>query len=916
MPTLDTARCNVFIVPETHWDRAWYLPFEQYRRKLVQFLDRLLGTLERDPAFACFVADGQTVVIEDYLQVRPERRAALERRVKAGRLKIGPWCVLPDEFIVSGESLVRNLFHGMAQALALGGVMRVGYVPDPFGHVGQLPQILQGFGIDTFIFSRGVLAEQTDVEFLWQAPDGTQVLALHQRGFYNNAAFLGYPIGWGEPERMVFSMKDALTQIEQAVEALAGRTHTRAYLLNNGVDHSEHQPELPRIVERARRKWPRARIRIAGFDDYVAAARGELKGKPLAVKAHELTYPFSDLLRGVYSARVYLKQANQQCETLLGAYAEPLEALAERCKPGRHDERALLGYTWRELLKNHPHDDICGCSVDAVHRDMMNRFARVEQVGWAIAGEALRDIANAMDHTAQPGVPMVLYNPTAHAREGAQQAHLLFELNETAFKDGRFRLVDAAGRPVAFEWLGAREMNWMEMRKQFTMWVAEVALDAGALPPCGFKTLYVQPLAKGARPARPAARVRVTRSALENEFLKVRVTANGTYTLTDKATGAVYPGLGLFEDVEDCGDEYNWSDLEAGSQTLTTTDEKAVVEIAQRGPLLARLRLTHALKVPAALTHDRKARSARLVELTLVTELTLRAGARRLEVKTTVDNQAHDHRLRVLFPTPFSADMVQAGGHFDTVERPVDPTGAPQYLAEHQWPLYPTEHFAGFVRLGDKRRGLAVLAKGLCEYEAIEKHNGSPGHKLALTLLRAVGWLSRGDFHTRPFNAGPQIAAPEAQMQGVHTFEYALYPHKGDWTKARLAQEAQELARPVLCERGDRHGTSIVPEQAERTQPIPREGTLPETFSLLALEPGELVLSALKRSETGKEWIVRLYNQSPRQVRGRLKLGFPARGVWRADLSEQKTDARPFARGREIELTVPGKKIVTLAVKF
>ena len=913
MSRIDQKPCRVFIVPETHWDRAWYLPFELFRRKLVELFDRLIAILERDPDFTCFVADGQTVVIEDYLQIRPERRATLEKLIQARRLRIGPWYVLPDEFIVGGESLVRNLAIGTRMAQDLGGAMSVGYVPDPFGHVGQLPQILRGFGIDNFIFSRGVIREKTDVEFNWKAPDGSTVLALFQRNFYINASFLGYPIHWGQIERMRLSVPDALAQIERTVEELAPVSRSNSFLLNNGVDHSQAQPELPRIVESARRRWPSADIRIAGFDDYVRAVQRDLRGRRLPVRSGELTYPHGDLLRGVYSARVYLKQANHLCETLLCHYAEPLDALAMRVDPRRTDEAALLDYAWRKLIKNHPHDDICGCSVDRVHRDMVNRFERVEEIARTIAADALRDAANQMDHTARQGIPMVLYNPTGRPRRGARDMRLLFERGETDYIAGRFRLVDARGRAAAFEIAGGGPLSWMEYAKRFDMHAVDIVVDPGDLPAMGFKTLYAEPLPAGRaiKPIQP--KVRAGARNIENEHLRVRVAANGTYRLTDKHTGRNFDGLGVFEDVEDCGDEYSWSDVEK-TDVRTSKRSKADIKVVQHGPLHATLRIKLRLAVPASLRDDREARSKRTVTLPITTELTLRAGARRLDVRTTVDNRASDHRLRVLFPTGIDAETVQAGGHFDTVERLADLTRHPHYEPTPERLLYPTEHFAGFVRVGDRRAGLAVLAKGLCEYESIPAKKGVT---LALTLFRSVGWLSPPkEFRRRRGGAGPPIESPEAQMLGMHVFEYALYPHRGDWTQAGLTHEAQELAQPVLCERGDRHGTSIVEGHESRTRPIPREGVLPDTFSLATVKPAELVVTAIRRGARKGEWILRLHNPTPQAVRGAIEFPWPARSVRLCDLAERPLRGKPLGKGERVTLRVGAKKIVTLAVRF
>ena len=233
-----------------------------------------------------------------------------------------------------------------------------------------------------------------------------------------------------------------------------------------------------------------------------------MAGKRMAVIDHELSFPHSRLLKNVYSARVYLKQANVLCESLLTQCAEPLEALARRVQPGRLDERQLLRYAWLELMKNHPHDDICGCSVDRTHEDMVNRFARVEDLVRVMSYDALRDISNHMDHTGQDGAPFVLYNPSTRPRRGVQRVRLLFEMHEVDHIVGRMRLVDGAGRQMPFEVVHAEPLYWWECRKDFRMWGLDMLIDAGELPPMGFKSFYAQALKDQKQVKAPAAAVR------------------------------------------------------------------------------------------------------------------------------------------------------------------------------------------------------------------------------------------------------------------------------------------------------------------------------------------------------------------------------------------------------------------------
>ena len=149
---------SLYFVVHTHWDREWYQPFQQMRARLVAMADRMIPLVERG-TIPFFHFDGQTIVLEDYLEVRPRAERRLRALIRAGKIQIGPWYVLADSFLVSGESLVRNLEIGMTIARRFGRPLEVGYLPDQFGHIAQMPQILAGFGFTTAVLWRGVGAD-------------------------------------------------------------------------------------------------------------------------------------------------------------------------------------------------------------------------------------------------------------------------------------------------------------------------------------------------------------------------------------------------------------------------------------------------------------------------------------------------------------------------------------------------------------------------------------------------------------------------------------------------------------------------------------------------------------------------------------------------------------------------------------
>jgi alpha-mannosidase len=369
----------VHVVFHTHWDREWYLPFAVYRRRLVRLLDSLLLALEREPDLR-FHLDGQMAIVDDYLELRPEREAALRRAAAAGRITLGPWYTLPDEHLVSGEALIRNLELGMARARRLGQPLRVGYLPDQFGHTAQMPQVLRLAGIERAVVWRGVPAAVRSAVFTWEALDGSAVTTAHLAGGYGRAVDL--PL---EPDRLAARLDELVGELRE--------TDARGpWLLMSGDDHTP----VPVGAAAALRELdgPLA-ARASSIEDYLAARpeggdrwRGELHSVATA-----------NILKGTLSARFPLKLRHAALERRLERYVEPAYALSSLPWPARE-----LDYCWRQVILNSAHDSICGCSIDQVHEQANERLARAEDMAgrlWARLGTG-------------PG----LFNPSLFERDG------------------------------------------------------------------------------------------------------------------------------------------------------------------------------------------------------------------------------------------------------------------------------------------------------------------------------------------------------------------------------------------------------------------------------------------------------------------------------------------------------------------
>jgi len=939
---------EAFIVPHTHWDREWYRPFQAFRYRLVDLVEQVLRMIEGDPDFRGFLLDGQSVILEDVLAVRPDLEPRIRQAVEAGRLWIGPWYVLPDEFLVSGEALVRNLQVGIRIARRFGGEMPIGYTPDPFGHVGQLPQILKGFGIEAAVFQRG-LDEQPTLLW-WEAPDGTRIFTMYLRNGYGNAAWI--------PEDA-----EALAAYLKA-QALSLMPHTPVplLLLMNGTDHLFPHPRLTEWLRAAQAHLPDLRLRLASLADYIAAVRtalGERLSDLPVVRGELRSSRRHPVLPGVLSTRIWIKQRNAAVQTALERYAEPLMAFAHLlCGL---DRRAFLFEAWRLLLQNHFHDSICGTGVDAAHEDMRPRFDHAEQIARQVSQESMERLLRPEAAEAPPGwlasdpasmeQTLLVYCPIPGPVRGP------VELTLPALPPGlTYCLLDPEGRELPLfqvergtpdetrwtvsstEWPGflnrllwayvgpyAAKRVWVDLEGQriWAEWadasadmdhgmitrVVRVARQLGERQPAitapwtvsaamggASRWAFVLPEGRGVglqayrlqiRPGTPRLVTRRPRAEPEiaNEFFRLTVDpSDGTLQLEDLRTGRRWRGLNRFEDEGDAGDVYN-HELPAEDRRVDRPAAPPRVEAWEEEPFGQCLEVDLPYEIPAGLRPDRRGRSAEMIPLSIAVRAWLRPGVPRVDMEVVVDNRAADHRLRVVFPTGIRSETWVTEGAFDLVVRPV----GLRVQADDSWVEQPapTAPQQGFAFVEDATGGLLVANQGLPEIEARTDAEGQV--ELVLTLLRCVGWLSRGDLRSRRGHAGPPLPTPAAQMIGRWAFRYSLIPYTDRWEAIR---EAQRFQAPPLARAGP--------------------GRLSER-PFLEVEPAAFVLTAVKAPEEGEGLIVRGYNAAEEVVQVRLTFWQPVQAAWRADLMERPQEPLRPERS-SLTFRARPKEIVTVRV--
>lgn len=894
---------RVCYVPSTHWDREWHTPVQGFRYGLVRLLDRVIAALEDGMLQGPFQTDGQSILIEDYLEIRPDRRAQIEKLARAGRLAVGPWYSMPDEFTVSGESMIRNLILGRAQAREFGAEPScAGYVPDMFGHNSQLPQIFTLCGVTGGIVWRGI-NHDTKRNFIWRGADGTE-LPCHKFGRQGYGTFQAHVGRAHEFDRDIEdNPKEFARLLEKFLGEEAAATDVDAILLHDSCDHQEWNPRRFALLYAALAESDKYELVQTSLDGYLrellaqrkritAHLEGELRDPGRAVWGDQpLESCMQWVIPGVLSSRVRIKQANSRCQALLCHWAEPFTAFAHRAL-GQEFAPGFLHLAWRLLMQNHAHDSIDGCSVDQVHKDMEFRFDQCRVIADKLTTEATSRLAASVEGTLKDDeLRVTVFNPLPRDFDGP--AELTLEIPTTWPKFNEFfgfepkpgfRIHGPDSRELPYQRLaqtGTRTRGRIRETKfpeAVTSQPITVALRL-AIPAVGYTTLTVRAV-KPDTPTRYPEVPGLATSArgMANEHLAVQIESNGTLTLTDLRTKHVYHDLLTFEDRADIGDGW-YHGPAVNDQILASTACQATVALVHNGPLLTTFRLRTTMPVPESFQFDRMVRSERFTELVIDSHVSLRPGQRHIDIQTTVENNADDHRLRVLLPSGTAAKTYLADTPFDVVERPIALRKDNHEYRELEVETKPQQ---SWTAVHDARRGLAVIADGSLLETAVRD---LPGRPIALTLFRGT--------RRTVFTDGE----PNGQMRGPLHFRYAIVPLAGAPDRTELCELGQRLAT----------GLRTVQLRAADVAIFRAEKSVPATSGLLRLV-GPAVISSLR--QIGSELELRLFNPHVKSITAKVSLDATAKAE-RTDAEGNPLGSLRVARGA-VSLALKPKEIVTL----
>jgi mannosylglycerate hydrolase len=817
---------KIHIVAHTHWDREWYFSDNEAFVQFAYHMDEVIYALQHHE-LDYYYLDGQLSILDDYLKVFPEKETVIRELVTAKKLFIGPWYTQMDEFVVAGESVVKNLQIGLSLAKRLGGATALGYLPDSFGQGKDMPKIYNGFGITDAVFWRGMPGEVTkNREFYWTAEDGSQVLAINIRnGYYAGVALV----------------EGDLYQQKNIIELVSEDTATEIVTLPVGGDQRAVDRQLKKIIHKVNQQLGSDyEILESNYPHIFELLRRSAKELP-SVQGEFISGSVSKIHRSIYSSRYDLKRLNDTVEHRLIFQLAPLMLMAQEM--GIPSKPGLLEYIWKLLLKNHAHDSIGGCNTDKTNQMIEARYKEADQLSYSTVDYLVRKIAESLDHVQEND--LVLFNTLPYRRAEPFVV-------EVSTKKPMIQLMDEKGSEIAIQVLSSERVYGGEVRRSEADYAEEKYYYIHRLSvmqpiePLSYQVIHVKETEQTTETA-----VNKENNVIENEAYKLTYN-QGQFTIYVKEEDQMYANCFYVEDSGDEGDTYDYSPAYHDAIYQLSFSGDSVV--AEHGPFLSTLTVKGRFQVPKDLASRKDQR--RDAEIPYSLTVTLAKGSKRIDLKLKIDNQAKDHRMRLVVNTPVVSQVSYADTLFGIVER------ANQDPHIHDWrelgwkeeptEIYPMIHYAN---VHDAKASWTMLSKGIKEYQVIDQ-------TLYLTLFRGVGYLGRPELLRRPGDAsGNQfryIPTPDSQLLGEREIELSLLISE-TFDPATIQKEYQHYATEIVSYHIQSLNRFTNPIQYFQSNKVDQ---LQPLKPIIDLTNTALVLSAIEQNQADQSIIVRLYNPS------------------------------------------------------
>jgi alpha-mannosidase len=910
------------VISNTHWDREWRYPFQRNRQMLVDMIDKVLEILESEPEYRAFHLDSQSIIIKDYLEVRPHKEEQIVKLVKEKRLFIGPWYVLPEQFQVGGDNLIRNLLLGHKTSKRYGRVSKIGYSPFSWGQISQLPQIYKEFGIELIMFYRGVNSiDSPKAEFLWIGADGTEAVSsrfstMPRYNFYfyiyrpviHNEFFADVEYNWSrggvpfhfsdqqlaDEDYFIVDPVDGYypenikNQVEAIINDQVDDFKTPHVIWMEGHDSSGPNVKTVNIIEDIKKIFPDLNVVHSTLEEYAKLLLESVNVRSLnKVYGERRSSQFDRRSGNMYgyttSARMYLKQKNFEAEKWTQFYAEPFNVFS--ALTGRDINDQYLDKAWDLIIQNSSHDSIGGCSLDQIHYDMMDRYRQAIEISKGVFERSVKDIVKNINLPKQndDNLFLVAFNPNNYLRNEVVECSIDIPKE---FDKGDFNIFDLNGNKIEKQIIGVESHQpvleqLIDRPMYFDMMSYHCFVDLKNVPEFGYKSFWLKTIKNEKLKIKNLIEGLANKNIIENDFLKVKINANGTFDLVDKINKKDFKGLGFFYDEGEAG--HAWINIPT-KPFITTLKSKVKIKIIQNGKLSATVKISQKIKLPINLS-ERKKKNPKLAEVDVDLFITLNKDSKRIELKVDINNTAESHRLRIMFATNLDAKFHYGEGQFDVVKRSSERPDTKDWIEQPMYD-YPLHHFADVT---DGKNGLAVLVDGLKEYELLDDKKKT----LAVTLFRGFEYI------IAPSSKQDYTHLKGSQCLGKSTYRLAVSPHIGNWKLGEVYKEAFNFNNQI----------SLV-------QTGKANGHLPSDVSFMKVTPDDLVFSALKKSEDGNGFVLRIYNPTEKDIEGKVEFYNSLSKVEQVTLEEVLISEINLSDKRSFAVSLAKKKIGTYKIKF
>lgn len=888
----------VHVVPHTHWDREWYFTFEEFRYRLIKMFDRLLP-LMHSGEIEYFVADGHTLLIDDYLTMRPEQEQAVRNLIAEGRILLGPWYTQPNVYMSGAEAQVRNLLRGRQEMEKYGDTMemaKINYLPDMFGFHAQLPQMMKGFGMTHLVGARGMPLGSPNY-FKWEGSDGTVVRVCSLLNSYNNGNGLSdreEPITFkvfGEPIKMP-SLTEQLQLILDDRSEIE-RANAPQLLLMNGVDHMWANPTMKKTLAKIEELRPNLTAQQSTISRYIDAVEQTLESEPPLYKGEHRDPRQVLILPGSQSMRMDIKKYNRKMEDLLEHRVEPLMAKMQMLGEDNLPQ-VFLKQAWEYVLMNQAHDSLCCANSEPSYREIYSRFEKADDVAREIHTELEQRLFRRIKDVPEDAV--MIFNPSTMDREGPMTLEVITPHDTLYAQPHLFR----GKEEVPVNILSVRDdmllryVPFSGLVGQLPVRIFRLTADVGVIPATGYQVLEVR---LDTPHARPVEGLVTGPNRMENDYIAVEVNADATLNVTDKATQKQYKQVHRFIDEGETGCGFMHIPP-LNDPMCFSTGKNMDLRVLENNPMKGVLQITQTLTVPENLNTASTGRSERQTDITITTNVILYKNAKRLEFETVIDNTAKQHRLRIGFPTDIETQESYSGLPFDVMKRPIQPENV-NYVAPGTYEAYYGYHpMHDFCGVSDGTMGAAVSGDGILEFEVLPMRN-----TLCMTLIRATEHL-----HVGVLYHGSKFRLDAAQLQGKQSYRYAFMPHSGEYDT--VLPEVEAFRHPLYAVQKDFLEEESMPDYIAPVADLEMAGSFIKIC-------GNVVVTTIKTAENGDGTIVRFYNPTVNVTEVQISVD-PLFVLNSAEFVRMdETDGRELVvKDNSASLTASGKEIVTVRLRM